>query len=218
MVRACLDGTKSQTRRAIKLPPAPEKLGYWEPTIIGGAGITDSKGNPVPERPAIWHTRTGACIACHFQPGDRLWVREAFALDDNGHEEWPIYRADGAALPVLPPTRKASRWRSPIHMPRWASRIDLEITEVRVERLQDISEADALAEGIEEVEGIIGASCAGGIHHEITGIRYYFDGGHDEGYESADDAYHALWDSLNGPGSWDANPWVWVITFKRVKP
>ena len=93
-------------------------------------------------------------------------------------------------------------WRPSIHMPRWASRITLEVTGVRVERLQDISEADAYAEGIEQTDFIEEAE-----HQEpATGAppgRY---------------AYRALWESINGPDSWTANPWVWAVEFKRISP
>ena len=101
----------------------------------------------------------------------------------------PYYRATEFAPDTL-------RWYPSIYMPRWASRITLEIISVRVERLQDISEPDAMAEGV----------CAG---------DWEYDNG--EGTESARESYQRLWESINGPGSWDANPWVWVIEFKAVK-
>jgi hypothetical protein len=101
-------------------------------------------------------------------------------------------------------------------MPRWASRITLEITGVRVERLQDISEEDALAEGICCQNVIIGCNCNNGSHTEESADRYFFDDCNEAGYEFAIDAYAGLWESINGPGSWELNPWVWCISFKRV--
>ena len=103
--------------------------------------------------------------------------------------------------------------RVSIHMPRAASRITLEIVSVRVERLQDISEEDAIAEGV-YCENVIVSSYYG--HHEVGEYLYFFHGGPDEGFESAVDAYAALWDSINGEGSWEKNPWVWVIEFRRI--
>lgn len=153
------------------------------------------------------------------QPGARLWVRET-------HSIYPAHgqhRADGlrwgpwAGLPtvVLPDGTQIAyfregfdrsdpgRWRPSIHMPRWASRITLEVTRVRVERLQDISEADARAEGAKYHNGF-------GVGH--SGWR------HDDGdvHLDARSAYARLWNGVNGAGSWDANPWVWVVEFKRV--
>ena len=108
------------------------------------------------------------------------------------------------------------RWRPSIHMPRWASRITLEITGVRVERLQDITEEDAIAEGIYEDQVIVGAHCNGGTHTEVRGSRF-FGTDDNEGFEFAAGAYKALWDSIYGRDSWDKNPWVWVVEFKRVE-
>ena len=108
-----------------------------------------------------------------------------------------------------------TRPRPSIHMPRWASRITLEIVSVRVERLQDISEEDAIAEGVYCGNVIVYSYYENG-HHEVWEDRYFFDGGPDEGFESAVDAYAALWDSINGEGSWEKNPWVWVIEFRRI--
>ena len=88
-------------------------------------------------------------------------------------------------------------WKPSIHMPRWASRITLEITGVRVERLQDISPEDCWAEGIQEMRD------AGDENGELRG--------------SVKQDYQALWESINGPGSWNANPWVWVVEFKRLE-
>ena len=186
MVRAILSGRKTQTRREVK------RCGLLEST--GGQGM-----RPIP-------------IACpHGRPGDRLWVRETWQYAPvkycdcpQGSEAQPcddwiegigcrsnrtevIYREDEAT---------AAKWRSPIHMPRWASRITLEITDIRVERVQDISEADAMAEGVE----------FGNITDPLTG----------EIDRDATEAFEVLWESIHGSGSWDMNPYVWVIEFRRV--
>lgn len=142
------------------------------------------------------------------QPGDWLWVRETWAgpladadewdeTNDPGELENPRfceYAADGGPKPeyLNADENMVCRWTSSIHMPRWASRITLEITGVRVERLQGISRGDAMAEG-----------CP---------FPNMAKGGDPCGW------YAELWESINGPGSWAANPWVWVIEFKRVKP
>jgi hypothetical protein len=132
-------------------------------------------------------------ICPYGQPEDRLWVRERWAY----HPDFPdlarraIYRADPEC------EHDADRWRPSIHMPRWASRISLEITGVRVERLQSISERDSRAEGV-TIEP----------HHS----RGYCAG---EFLPPEMRAYRDLWETINGPGSWEANPWVWVIEFRR---
>ncbi|WP_121308766.1 hypothetical protein [Paraburkholderia sp. BL17N1] len=215
MVRATLRGEspKTQTRRIVKLPHN-NPLGVWEPTVIGGpnGGVT-AAGETIPEQGAIWHTRTGDCLACpHGQPGDRLWVRETWsndfaahypydrvwyaADDDRTHE---IEVRDGVRGIYSPESDEhvPFRWHPSIHMPRWASRITLEVTGVRVERLQDISEADAEAEGVH----------AG---------SWEYDNG--EGTETARESFQCLWDSLNAARGygWDANPWVWVVKFRRL--
>lgn len=184
MVRALLAGTKTQTRRAIK--PAPDAM-----TPIGPVRFTEK------DRRA---GRLGVMIPCSYgMVGDRLWVRET-------HLENPVlgliggvvYRADGTANAT-----GGLRWRPAIHMPRWASRITLELTEVRVERLREISEADARAEG-----------CAA----SPTPDTYAGDRGRlvVDDAQTAKGSYAALWESINGAGSWDANPWVWALTFKGI--
>lgn len=180
MVRALLDGSKTQTRRIVK--PQPFREDY-----MAEEGVR----------------RQFATLAPYGQPGNRIWVRETFCLDDDGHEEWPVFRADGAKLPQRQPKRKPARWTPSIHMPRWASRILLEIVSVRVERLNDCSEADALAEGVKaEPCDHVRLSC-----EEIGCCG-----------PTARGMYAALWEQINGAGAWAANPWVWVIEFKRVTP
>lgn len=186
MVRALLAGTKTQTRRVVKFKP-------WHQI--------EERDDGTPW-PWMYDSEYGGdCwIPCPYgQPGDRIWVREAWAWSGDGAvpaadrvrkgEVW--FRAD--------PERSspAIRWRPSIYMPRWASRITLEVTGVRVERLQDIIVADAMAEGVVE--------CA----PHLRGLEPCMDWRY---------AYEDLWVSINGPGTWDANPWVWVIEFKRVTP
>lgn len=193
MVRALQAGTKTQTRRIVKLPHM-NPLGKWEPSTFGGPnGGRTREGLTVPLQACIWHTRTGDSIACpHGQPGDRLWVRETWHTVDGEHA---FYRADYQHDPIGD-RQHGVTWRPSIHMPRWASRITLEITEVRVQRLQEISADDAYNEGTAEwaAETVRNGNKWPNI------VR----------------AYHGLWESINGPGSWDANPWVWAISFRRI--
>ena len=181
MVRALLAGTKTQTRRIVKITHRTPGL---------AACLQPPVGAP---RPGV------ASELCPYgQPGDRLWVRETFARIDGQTRPWieTDYRATythgdrlGDSLGIK------KRWTPAIHMPRHASRITLEITGVRVERLQGIGEADALAEGVTD-----------------TGALILDPAGNTQGGPIAE--YAVLWEQINGPGSWDANPWVWVVTFK----
>jgi len=217
MVRALLDGSKTQTRRAVKLPKSPDHLGQWEPADIGGDGVFTEKGELAPPMRAIWHTRTGVTLTCPYgRPGDRLWVRETWAdleqITDGSFARQAIYRADdidqyGNEDEYVDVTAPDMRWRPSIHMPRWASRILLEIVSVRVERLNAISDDDCWAEGIEACDGML---------DDLAIIELAKRMGrtcHD-----AAPSYAALWESINGAGSWDANPWVWVIEFRRTEP
>ena len=188
MVRAILDGAKTQTRRVVKQDRD---------------GLLDCR--PTPAWDAFWK-----CVACPYgKPGDRLWVRETWRADAWFDGNAPNDIPDSAYIAYVS-GRHAVAWpaamgkvRASIHMPRWASRILLEVTDVRVERLQDISEADAQAEGIEYSERFAGY-CIGEAEH----------------YNSHDPrlSYASLWESINGAGSWAANPWVWVIEFRRIEP
>lgn len=191
MVRALLAGTKTQTRR-------PLRDGTWLDPKEGVISMC-SVGNGV----------TGfQSVACPYGvPGDQLWVREQFAgsiayerhgypLREWGNKIW--YCADGE-----PRSGQWTRPRPSIHMPRSLSRITLELTDVRVERLQDISEADALAEGVTPKWE---PGCSGRLMEAIGGFSF----------RPAASAYADLWEQINGPGSWDANPFVWALSFKRV--
>jgi hypothetical protein len=186
MVRAILAGTKTQTRRAVK---------NINPTLLAA--------NPEP------HHVANALRCPYGVPGERLWVREAWAPGDlmvfNAEKDDPetiLYRADKAALhwdgkAMRTPMDTYAfnwgsvRWKPSIHMPRWASRITLEVTGVRVERLKDISRGDAMDEG-----------CPFQNMAKGDDPRQW---------------YAALWDQINGPGSWDANPWVWCVSFRAIQ-
>lgn len=187
MVRAVLDGSKTQTRRIVKLPHE-NPLGQWEPSTVGGPeGGQTTSGATIPRQASIWHTRTGDNLMCPYgQPGDQLWVRESYA--DAGCRL--TYRADlddGAHC-------KVQKWTPSIHMFRADSRILLEIVSVRVERLSEISETNALAEGI--------------TYSQLP------ENPQDD--QRARTWYRGLWEQINGAGSWSANPWVWVVEFRKV--
>lgn len=217
MVRAILEGRKTQTRRAIRKQFAPDA----EPAEVAA---TSPEGWQISGHSGLWWDDAGACIddaiRCPYgQPGDRLWVRETWQgplleseeQEDEFRQSPDIYKKPGFCayratdtLDAIDADGRELGWRPSIHMPRWASRILLEVTGVRVERLQDISEADAVAEGCQAIQG-----CEWRTFKEA-------DAGIPMHKHTAIDAYSALWDALNGDGSWDANPWVWVIEFKRV--
>lgn len=147
----------------------------------------------------------GISIACPYgKPGDRLWVRETWGNENGGGY---LYKASHEHM-----TPGDNRWRPSIHMPRAASRILLEITDVRVERVHDISEADAISEGVESwVEDRMKSRPT---HYKI----YYQTNPKDPDFYSstAKVSFETLWQSINGPESWNENPFVWVITFKKI--
>lgn len=205
MVRAILDGSKTQTRRVMKVQPPGE--GFQMTTCVSTTGDRREVGkhrwaqvigNNINE--------AGDYFSCPYgYTGDLLWVRESLrfvAVGDNRHEH-AVYAADGVRVRRCPDLAdwacdglafNCARSVPSIHMPRWASRILLEVTGVRVERLQDISETDSWAEGISTTDA----------------ARY------DAEEPSARGAYKNLWEQINGAGSWDANPRVWVVEFKRI--
>lgn len=216
MVRALLAGNKTQTRRIMKPQPSPfvqqtpdrHQTTRTEPYIDAYCGERKTAENPR-GMGREWHwwtadNRLGAHVArCPYgQSGDRLWVRESIRLIDRYQvpggcfDEPPDERADSSYVADDTPTvADAWPWKAKvlpsIHCPRGLSRITLEITGVRVERLQAISQEDARAEG-----------CDGS--------------GNSMGSAFAD--YVKLWESINGADSWNANPWVWVVSFKRLTP
>lgn len=252
MVRALLDGSKTQTRRVVKIPPpaAPDDAGRY-PHYYGTVGqysgavverhfwsnYPDAEtANAADQELLLWPSKdvwsdepaehglygSGGMECPYGQRGDRLWTREAWRVK-HWSEDGSVaveYRAGGSesfdvegnvfdaicekytdlALKLGGVTDDESGmiemlpgvefpWVPSIHMPRWASRLTLEIVGVRVERLQAISEADVRAEGVT-------------WHAALT----------------AREAWRALWEQINGKGSWDLNPWVFVIEFKRVMP
>lgn len=208
MVRAILEGRKTQTRRILK----PQPL-----NIVSFTGVDNM---PTGEFGACMshHGVISQHIRCPYgQPGDRLWVRETFGYEIRSvggtpHEQI-AYRAskpDAVRCYDCNGMEKPMKWRPSIHMPRWASRITLEVTDVRVERLQDISEEDAKAEGLRWH----------GLYKEWGGVESHPDSRPDlpqwRWYEKPVEAFKNLWDAMNGAGSWDANPWVWVVEFRRV--
>lgn len=183
MVRAILEGRKTQTRRVLKgVPMRLWAASGWE-IEDGDCMWCDAYGD--------YHSLTSICP--YGRIGDRLWVRETWApVPILQHTDGIIIYSDSEATYKASPSVYSGiieRWRPSIFMPRWAARITLEVESVRVERLQDISEEDAKVEGIPNECGNI-----------------------------AIDTYAGLWNKINGPGSWDANPWVWAVTFKRITP
>lgn len=200
MVRALLDGRKTQTRRLI--------------STKGQANLFN--GNWTDEY--VLHHENDEWRARHvqFAPGDRLYVREAFrgdkgydACPPSGWSHWPVhYEADG--IPDLREGMGADgRMRPSIHMPRWASRLTLTVTNVRVQRLQEISEADAVAEGVEPLH----------TGYFPYGLRTFMttvvDGREVPAQccRTASHSFQMLWNSLHGPDAWAANPWVVALSF-----
>ncbi|MBK5002653.1 hypothetical protein IAE37_004929 [Pseudomonas sp. S31] len=202
MVRAILDGRKTVTRRVVKATKShadglimlDHGNGWWPFNAFGDSEV-DSDGMEYP-------------ISCpHGKPGDRLWVRETWFCDhfevmsgpylkpadldvtDAREDGTLVYAADG----LTPYEAEQPTWKPSIHMPRWASRILLEVTDVRVERLQEISEDQAKAEG-PDLPVAEHLDAAWGVQ------------------------FRRLWESINGPEAWTSNPWVWVVEFKRIEP
>lgn len=217
MVQAILDGRKTQTRRVVKFPEPHIGHDHDYPTDVIANGWPYSTfydwGGLVSETP----------IRCPYgKPGDRLWVRETWRPVGVkcGCYEQPcdcclfdvVYAADGK-VKRFDEWSIDSDWQYPKaaergnvtgrHMPRWASRITLEITAIRCERLQDITEDDAKAEGVMFHDGR-------GIGH--SGYRHDYR----DVFETAKRSFWSLWRRINGQESWDANPFVWVVEFKRV--
>ena len=195
MVRAILEERKTVTRREVKKRAALDCLAAgFEPEFLALPGNAD--------------------LCPYGKPGDRLWVRETWYCDHFEVMRGPylkpddldvseaiddgtlVYAADG----LTPYEADQPIWKPSIHMPRWASRILLEITAVRVERLQDISRADIRAEGLQ---------CPPELASDDVSPNYR------DWYPAA---WRELWESINGADSWTTNPWVWVVEFKRVTP
>lgn len=241
MVRAILDGRKTQTRRIIDLSdkavmslgqrklgwtcnPAMARVGDVGRMVAALAGKrreVASEQISVPARhPDDSRIPWDACgyerVYCPYgDPGDRLWVRENFRFtEDIDGREVLEFQAGGTRLIArnrdgLPSavhgehrcTSILPKWRPSIHMPRWASRITLELTEVRVERLRDISEEDAQAEGA----------------HRLPNDDYDPGDPADDPEFSYVQGFKAIWERINGPESWNDSPWVWVLAFRRLE-
>lgn len=219
MVRAILDGRKTQTRRPIK----PQPPASWQPTV-GTFHPTkvDRKGIEFPGEAMFGASdETFGCRA-PFAVGDRLWVRETWGLCAYGDptdfylgsvvtegkgflDRYGIeYRADWGT------NQESAFWRPSILMPRWASRLTLEVTGIRPERITSIPQSDALAEGIEYRR-------AGGMSPGGSGTYHV---GEEHHASTPKEAFAALWDSIYGktPLAWQHNPWTWATTFKVVAP
>ena len=198
MVRAILEGRKTVTRRPVK-------------GLLTSFAVTTA-ADESPLNAGCWNVG-GPIIRCPYgKPGERLWVRETWYCDHSELMSGPylkpddldvsearddgtlVYAADGLA----PYEAEQPTWKPSIHMPRWACRILLEITDVRVERLQDISRADIRAEGLQ---------CPPELASDDVSPNYR------DWYPAAS---RKLWNSTGG--DWDANPWVWVVEFKRIQP
>lgn len=198
MVRAILDGRKTQTRRPVKFPVHDKNLGC------------ELAGNEL-----AGELSAGNYLNSAFgKPGDRIWVRETFRVHSRATDVATlVYKASVRnswteqthRVPVSVCNKPATpeKWTPSLHMPRWASRILLEITDVRVERLNAISEEDARA------EGIIDGGCLNCGEPEPCGCT--------NPEPDATDAFAYLWQSIYGQENWNANPWVWVIAFKRIE-
>jgi hypothetical protein len=224
MVRAVLEGRKTQTRRIMKVQPESNQYGLLR--IIDSTKRSNvGKCHWAESNATGPHTRS-KLFSCPFGAvGDRLWVRETWMPDAPRDGTWgdvEFYGCKGSPLSMIPKRyRKPEHcihraswdcnemvgWTPSIHMPRWASRITLEITGVRVERLQNISQADAVAEGIK----------SGRCGNETSWRDAFYVPGDNQPYFNAETAYGDLWSSIYGDESWQANPWVWVIEFKRVE-
>ncbi len=204
MVRAILDGRKTQTRRVVKPQPDTSSDGYARVKI--GPHTHSGPTSYLLEKLAQFSSPFGVL-------GDRLWVRESCIIspkrfDGVRSDSYNVTDRDGDGrscqyIASTPDTEAAESYglkvTPSIHMPRWASRITLEVTGVRVERLQEISRADAKAEGFLPSDG--------------NGLESW----NGRSYGNAELAFAACWRDLNGASSWDQNPWVWVIEFRRLE-
>lgn len=208
MVRALLAGRKTVTRRLVKWP-------RW-------ADDDATRELLVPPPHEVWLSTVGeggadARLPPYAEVGDRLWVKETWRPGASRTQvAWNItYTADGQTL-VSDIGRVPETWRmpkaakrgnvSPLFMPRWASRLTLEVTDVRIERLRAITEEDAVAEGVERQDGPKDFE-QGWLSADRSAL-----------FDAARDAFADLWELLNGPGSWAANPWVWRVAFRVVTP
>jgi hypothetical protein len=209
MVQSILDRRKQQTRRVIKPQPSNPDFVLWNVADSTNKKIIGKKywasKNQIED-----HKRDEVYFKPKYQVGDVLWVRETWFNDaDFGEKPIFIYKADNENFP-----RGSSPWKPSIFMPKEAARIFLYVTSVRVERLQDISEEDAIAEGVEPVSFFGKTAHSYKNYDESTDPtidRYY------NGFPSARLSFESLWQSINGEDSWNENPLVWVYEFERIK-
>lgn len=220
MVRAILEGRKTQTRRPMKIQPVLNGSFY---EVYGAGWSANVSSVPV----VFGHSLATHCpFGC---VGERIWVRETYRVHSKAADVATlVYKASEQnswteqthRVPLSVCTRRVSpeKWTPAIHMPRWASRILLEITDVRVERLQDISEEGAQREGVHTE-----------VWDQTVAARNY--AASDEFFQFWSDdmphfvemnelyrsSFRSLWESLYGEDSWQANQWVWVIEFKRIE-
>lgn len=192
MVQALLAGRKTQTRRIVKgIPEWNYYPAHSESRLITGrVGFVNlDLPNPYDDTVDVYP---------RYTPGDVLYVRETYAVVGHTTKHY-VYRADGDRPDV-------AKWKPSIHMPREAARIFLEVTDVKVERLQSISEVDAIAEGVFSYQD---------PSFNERRFRDYLKPKCN--FRVAKSSFTTLWRSINGPGSWEANPWVWVYSFKRIE-
>lgn len=217
MVQAILEGRKTETRRQVK--PQPQPIATEVVASDQWKGKDFVARFPYDREPVVYEV-TNLYKCPYGQPGDVLWVRESFRYTNTPNPEVLNYQyKDGAKGAEIPEDEcyKISdydRLRPSIHMPKAAARIWLEVVEVKVERLQDITEDGAKAEGVKSdphIEELVakGENIAGSYY--FYPCKDYRDG--DWGF-SAKTSFYSLWQSINGLESWTANPWVWVIKFK----
>jgi len=220
VVQSLLAGRQTQDRRPIKPQPARCINDWTQDAEVGEVvmyrgwphRLSASRGRNKRDAGELTPTR----IHPPWQVGDVLWVRETWGEDYvgsyltshgsqgqylNGPKAEVVYKADGHVM-----TEVGTKWRPSIHMPRWACRILREVTGVRAERVQEISEEDARAEGMEDDEWLeyieyVG-SVAGNVEHSMETLR---------------DCFASLWNSLYGPDAWERNDWVWTTTFRRIE-
>lgn len=204
MVQAILKGEKTQTRRTRGLNRMNEAPDNWK--LYVGDFYTDKKGR-LNQKFVNKHGYSDHAICPYGQPGDLLYVRETWADASFGSTLCPeavAFKADYSKEVIQQPINKGI-WKPSIHMPKAAARIWLQVEEVQIERVQNISEEDAIAEGIEKY-GPFG-EYKGSVHPGGGSMRY-------RAYSQASRAFQDLWTDINGEESWKTNPWVWAVKFK----
>lgn len=222
MVRAILDGRKTVTRRIVSGAPDGACCAVYGPDCIAGDGSASPACAMFFDGPTVESRGLGVVRCPYGSPGDRLWVRETWmpraapcgvesfsngviyaATPDSGGG-YAVHARESHADEIARLSKPGFTWRPSIHMPRWASRLTLEVVGIRVERLQEITEDDARAEGVD-------ADTSACDHARRTCAEVACTG---PGYRAA---FADLWNEINGErASWASNPWVWVITFRWV--